>query len=226
MEETGALARLETDGLVRSGPEGTRATARWQAAMARAALRLQRSDAPWRDLRLPIAAALLEVCDDVSDRELAERVEAMLSIEMRELSGAKSVMPKTPTVREYMDTRRLILSPDDDILLAVRRLIDEGVTGAPVADHAGTIIGELSEYECLRLVAEGHAGEVPRGQVEDFMATEFTAVPPTMDIYYVAGMFLRDRAHRRFMVMDGREFLGVVTRKDILRAVHAGLRAE
>jgi hypothetical protein len=88
MPEASVLARLEADGLVRSGPEGARTTARWQAAMARAALRLYGSDAPWQDLRLPITVALLDTYHGISDLELAERVEAMLPIEERELRGA------------------------------------------------------------------------------------------------------------------------------------------
>jgi CBS domain-containing protein len=128
-----------------------------------------------------------------------------------------------PTVRTYMDAASHALSVGDDIVVAVRRLIDEGVTSAPVVDDRGQVVGELSEYDCLRLLAEGHGGEVPRGRVGDFMTTTFTAVPPTMDVYYAAGMFLRDPTRRRFLVMEGPRLLGVVTRKDILRAVQAGL---
>ena len=128
-----------------------------------------------------------------------------------------------PSVRMYMDRETHALSADDDILTAVGRLIDEGVTGAPVVDGMGAVIGELSEYDCLRLLAEGSGGNRASGTVRDFMATQFTAVPSTMDIYYVAGMFLGDPAHRRFMVVDGGKLVGVVTRKDILRAVRKGL---
>jgi hypothetical protein len=56
--------------------------------MARAAVRLYRGDAPWQDLRLPIAAALLETYADLADGELADLVEAMLPIEQSELRGA------------------------------------------------------------------------------------------------------------------------------------------
>jgi hypothetical protein len=56
--------------------------------MARAALRLYRSDAPWQDLRLPVVAALLETYDGLSDVELVALVEVMLPIEQRELRGA------------------------------------------------------------------------------------------------------------------------------------------
>lgn len=53
--------------------------------MARAAHRLYRSNAPWQDLRLPIAAALLDTCGGLADAELADFVEVMLPIEQREL---------------------------------------------------------------------------------------------------------------------------------------------
>jgi hypothetical protein len=61
--------------------------------MARAAHRLYRSDAPWQDLRLPIAAALLDTCDGLADAELADFVEVMLPIEQRELRGAEPGQP-------------------------------------------------------------------------------------------------------------------------------------
>jgi len=75
------LARLEADGLILRGTEGARTTARWQAAMARAALRLYQGGAPWQDLRLPIAAALLELYGALPDTAIAGLIEAMLPIE-------------------------------------------------------------------------------------------------------------------------------------------------
>lgn len=87
MSEAGELARLEADGLVRTSPKGARTTARWQAAMARAAARLGGNNAPWQDLRLPIACALVEIYDVLGDLELAALVEVMLPIEERELDA-------------------------------------------------------------------------------------------------------------------------------------------
>ncbi len=81
-----AVARLVEDGFLRREGARVRTTPRWQAALARAALGLQRTDAPWRDLRLPIAAALVEHYRDLSDEEVAVLVEAMLPVEERELA--------------------------------------------------------------------------------------------------------------------------------------------
>jgi len=81
-----SLDRLVEDGLLRREGDRARTTARWQAALARAALRLQRAGAPWKDLRLPIAAALLERYAEASDEELAALVEAMVPVEEAELA--------------------------------------------------------------------------------------------------------------------------------------------
>ena len=77
------LEVLLADGLVRREGERTRTTPRWQGAMARAALALQRTGAPWRDLRLPIAAAL------------AGLIEAMVPVEEAELAAAWGGAPSS-----------------------------------------------------------------------------------------------------------------------------------
>lgn len=48
-------------------------------------------------------------------------------------------------------------------------------------------------------------------------------MPPTMDLYFVAGMFLAEPTQRRFIVMEGEQLVGVLTRKGAFRAVRAGL---
>jgi hypothetical protein len=83
MDVTGPLARLEADGLVRLDGDRPRTTARWQGALARAALRLLHGDAPWQDLRLPVAEALLQLCPELTDEELADLVETLVLIEQQ-----------------------------------------------------------------------------------------------------------------------------------------------
>lgn len=92
MPEDAAVQRLIEDGFLCLGEAGLRTTRRWQAAVARAALALQRAGAPW-DLRFPIAAALAEEAPDLSDRELAELVEAMLPVQATELGLAGGATP-------------------------------------------------------------------------------------------------------------------------------------
>jgi hypothetical protein len=85
MPERDPRERLVEDGLLEREESRLRTTARAQGALARAALSLQRAGAPWKDLRLPLAAALAERYPDLPDQELADLVEAMLPIVMAEL---------------------------------------------------------------------------------------------------------------------------------------------
>jgi CBS domain-containing protein len=122
-----------------------------------------------------------------------------------------------------MDTEVCVLAPETEILDAVGTLVEHRVTGAPVINDAGHLVGMLTEKDCLRLVATGAGADRPRGTVADFMSTGVTTIPPDMDVYYAAGLFLH-QPFRRFPVVDDGRLVGAITRFDILRVIHAKLR--
>lgn len=129
-------------------------------------------------------------------------------------------MASLPTVRAHMDQYVHTLDPDTDIHDAIDFLLATHVTGAPVVDHEGRLLGMLSEKDCLRLVARGVDNQVAAGTVADFMSRDVISVPPTMDIYFAAGIFLKNTFRRLAVVQDGR-LVGGITRFDILRAIQA-----
>ena len=131
-------------------------------------------------------------------------------------------MEKLPIVRDHMDTEVCSLEPGIEILDAVGFLLEHRVTGAPVVDEAGHLVGMLSEKDCLRLVATGAGADRPTGTVTDFMTTDVTTIPPDMDVYYAAGLFLH-QPFRRFPVVEDGKLVGAITRFDILRVIHAKL---
>lgn len=131
---------------------------------------------------------------------------------------------KKPLVRDCMDTDTHEVHADDDLYDVVRMLITKSVTGAPVVDADRKVLGMFTEAECLRLLSKGTGGEVPHGPVADFMSRHPVEVRPEMDIYYAAGLFNANPTLRRFAVVNEHEVLvAVVTRKDLLRLVHAQL---
>lgn len=131
-------------------------------------------------------------------------------------------MAKLPTIRDYMDTRLLTLRTHTPILEAVDFLLENHITGAPVVDDDGKLVGLLSEKDCLRLIARGVDADMPKGSVGDFMSTELSTIEPDMNIYFAAGVFL-SHTMRRLPVVDKGKLVGVITRLDILRAIQTGL---
>ena len=127
------------------------------------------------------------------------------------------------TVRDVMATKLLTVRGDTDILDAVEFLLEHEISGAPVVSEDGGLIGVISEKDCLKLVAEGVGGDVPRGPVSAFMTQDVETIPPGMDIYYAAGLFLRN-SFRRFPVVEDGKLVGQVSRRDLLRVVEGLLR--
>jgi hypothetical protein len=98
METSAAHERLAADGLIARVGATWRTTRRWQAAMMRAALRLQGADERGEDLRIPVALALLEIYGEVmDDEELCRLTVALLPIEQRELTPPRGSPPEAGT---------------------------------------------------------------------------------------------------------------------------------
>jgi CBS domain-containing protein len=132
-------------------------------------------------------------------------------------------MLKLPTVRDYMTTKVKTLSPETPILQAVDMLVKHAISGAPVCDAEGRVVGMLSEKDCLPLIAKGVNHAPPEGTVAEFMANDPAVLPPDMDLYYAAGVFMK-KIYRRFPVVENGKLVGVISRRDILRAIHKILK--
>lgn len=130
-------------------------------------------------------------------------------------------MGSMPKIRDYMDTEVPTLEPETPIMKAVDFLLEHRVTGAPVVDADGKLVGIITETDLLKLATEGIRGEPPTGaSVAEYMTTDVLTVTPTVDIYYVAGMFLANK-FRRLPVVENDTIVGAITRFDLLRVVRA-----
>ncbi|MDP1921285.1 MAG: CBS domain-containing protein [Myxococcales bacterium] len=127
-----------------------------------------------------------------------------------------------PVVRDFMDTVVPTVRPDMPILEAVDFLLNNHVTGAPVVNADGTLLGMLTEKDCLRLLSTGVDGDLPTGTVKDFMTTKTDSVAPDMNVYFVAGLFLGAN-YRRFPVVEKGKLVGAITRFDILKSIRKAL---
>ncbi len=128
-------------------------------------------------------------------------------------------MKSLPKIGEFMDAVVPTLSPETHIMTAVDFLLRHHVTGAPVVDSDGRLLGIVTETDLLKLLAEGIKGQPPtEATVAEYMTTDVVTVQPTVDIYYVAGIFLNNKFRRLPVVKDGK-IVGAITRYDLLRII-------
>lgn len=69
---------------------------------------------------------------------------------------------KRATVRDYMTTDVVCLQPEDGFKEIVRTLAERGVSGAPVVDGSGRVVGVVSEADVLHKEEFKTAAEEPR----------------------------------------------------------------
>jgi CBS domain-containing protein len=125
------------------------------------------------------------------------------------------------TARDVMVTRLVTFRPHLSMDAAMRTLVKRGISGAPVVDDEGRLVGMLSEYDCLRVVAGDHTSalfEGPAGRVEDFMSRDVRTIGPDTVLATIADRFLTQHI-RRLPVVEGDRLLGQVSRRDILRGL-------
>ena len=121
-------------------------------------------------------------------------------------------------VKDYMATKLVTLHPDDDILVAAHTMIKHDISGAPVVDRQGELIGILTERDCMRAALQAEYYGTRGGPVRDYMSAEVVTVSPDESILVVAKMLTEGRFNRYPVVEHGR-LVGHISRRDVMRAL-------
>jgi CBS domain-containing protein len=128
-------------------------------------------------------------------------------------------MLKSVNLRDYMLANPIRVKPDDNIFEAMNVIADNKISGLCVVDDDDTLVGVLSEMDCLRAVLGAIYNESGFGLVRDYMTSENLVVAhPGEDIVGVAQDMLRQNKRRRPVVEDGK-LIGQITIRQLLKAV-------
>jgi CBS domain-containing protein len=176
------------------------------------------------------AAALGSVADQTV-RHLVVQLARTLAARWAE-PAPPPTEPSSPVValavRDVMTPDPLLLHADMPLRTAALLLFHYGVSGAPVTDDAGGLIGVLSEADLLDVEAPPRHGfgrdvEAARrrraattvGDACSHPAREVAATAPLAE----AAAMMRDHDIARLVVVDGSSVVGIVSRHDVLRAL-------
>lgn len=121
------------------------------------------------------------------------------------------------TARDFMVTRLITLRPEMDVLDAVRLLLKNKISGAPVVARDGTFLGVFSERTSMHVLLDAAYEQLPSNKVEAFMSTDDRVITPDAQLLSIAQVFLLTN-HRRLPVVEDGKLIGQVSRRDVLRA--------
>ena len=123
--------------------------------------------------------------------------------------------------RDLMSTSLITFRPEQTVLEASQMLMKHGISGGPVVDEEGGLIGVLSELDCLRMLAsdEFYQEEQEEGAlVQQFMSVGGKTIAPDLGIYAISHYFLT-MPIRRLPVVEHDRLVGQVSRRDVLRGM-------
>lgn len=118
-------------------------------------------------------------------------------------------------VRDMMTRHVVSLSGDTTIDRAAWRLASEGISGAPVRDQTGKIIGVISNSDLVAPHVE-QRGEVV---VKDVMTAGVWAVHPDAPALEAVELMVTQNIHRVVVIRGPGQIEGIVTSMDVMRAL-------
>lgn len=96
-----------------------------------------------------------------------------------------------------------------------RKLVENRISGMPVTDREGTVLGVVSEEDILRaLMEQKNLGALT---AEDIMSKNLAAVDSETSVEGVM-QILHDEGILRVPVIDSGRLVGIISRADVIRA--------
>lgn len=133
---------------------------------------------------------------------------------------------RTLTVADVMKRALKTVRADSTLAEIIEILADEHVTGLPVVESNGSVIGVVTTTDLLQVEAE-HSDKSERTMLfeqtlaRDIMTPEPKTIAPHTPLRAAAQRLLELEVHRLFVEEDG-QLVGVVSQTDIVRALATG----
>jgi len=116
---------------------------------------------------------------------------------------------------DVMNTSVVTLHQDTSVEEAIRKLLEHQISGIPVVDDEGRLVGIITEFQLMEAI---YTPEVKQHRVGSLMTKDVLTVGESAILSDIANMFVLHRIRRIPVLRDGR-MVGVVARRDLLRYV-------
>jgi CBS domain-containing protein len=120
------------------------------------------------------------------------------------------------TASAVMTKDLVTIRPDATIKEAIDLLISKQISGLPVVDDDQRMVGVITEFALLAMVYDEKVQNHP---VSQHMTREVITVEADDPINRIADLCIVHRV-RRLPVMENGRMVGLIARRDVLRAMH------
>ncbi len=133
-----------------------------------------------------------------------------------------------PTVDSAMTTSVVTIAPDETVTAAARMMSDHRVSGLPVVDPDGRVIGIITETDLLhraRVPDPGPWGDenverrLQSAIVREVMSHDVVGICPDAPLSQAAQLMEKERVKRLVVFGPGFEMKGIISRTDVIAAL-------
>lgn len=142
---------------------------------------------------------------------------------IKSFQGARKVVKKefdAPIlVEDYMTKKLVSFKPDQSILEVMELFTKYNISGGPVLDDNGFLVGIISEADCMKTISESRYFNQPilEKRVDNYMTKNVETISNDISIFDAAGVFHKNN-RRRLPVLKNGLLVGQISRKDIVVA--------
>ena len=120
------------------------------------------------------------------------------------------------TAREIMTDGMVTIHPEASVKEAIELLLEQRISGLPVTEEMGHLVGVITEYALLAIIYDQEVGDQT---VAMHMTTDVLTVDIDDPINRAADLCIVHRVRRVPVMADGC-LVGLISRRDVLKAMH------
>lgn len=120
------------------------------------------------------------------------------------------------TASEIMTRHVVFIDPESPVEDAIGLMLRHGVSGLPVVNSSGELLGVITEYDILDIINEP---DTERCMVYHFMTRDPEVVEANTSLFELAALF-QGRSIRRYPVVENGQLVGIISRRELIRFVH------
>jgi CBS domain-containing protein len=123
------------------------------------------------------------------------------------------------TAKQLMNTSVITIGKDEDIYEAMRMMALNNITGLPVVDDEGALVGIVTEKDILARLynrLEDTGLDRATGNVEESMTRHIVCFHPEDSLSDIAEC-LSTNTFRRVPILDNGKLVGIISRRDVIR---------
>lgn len=119
------------------------------------------------------------------------------------------------TTAQIMTTDVVTISSSATVQQAIERLVQRRISGLPVVNDAGQLVGIITEFALLAMAYDHDVQDDP---IERHMTRDVITVDSSDSLSRATDLFILHRV-RRLPVVEGGRLVGLLSRHDILSAL-------